>query len=84
MAASARGPRIGELHQVRAEVAPCEVVATGGVAHDPERVGDLDVVAGVTGSAVVVDVEGEPELAGVSEHELAVGVLSWAWVPSQS
>jgi hypothetical protein len=82
----ARGPLTGhaqsslvclarELRQVRAEVAPREVVATGGGADDPEGVRDFDVVAGVTGRAVVVDVEGEPRLAGVAEHELAVGVV---------
>src|SRR4029434_4251489 len=65
----------GELHQVRTEVAVREVAVPGGSAHDPERVGDLDIVAGVTGSAVVVDVEGEPGLAGVLEHERAVGVI---------
>src|SRR4029453_6080719 len=65
----------GELHQVGTEVAVREVAVPGGSAHNPERAGDLDVVAGVTGSAVVVDVEGEPELAGVLEHELAVGVI---------
>jgi hypothetical protein len=54
-----------ELHQVRAEVAAGGVVAPGGVAHDLERVGDLDVVGRVGGSAVVVDVEGEANLAGV-------------------
>jgi hypothetical protein len=42
---------------------------------DPEGVRDFDVVAGVTGRAVVVDVEGEPRLAGVAERELAVGVV---------
>src|SRR4029453_16941157 len=65
----------GELHKVRTEVAVREVAVPGGSAHNPERVGDLDVVAGVTGSAVVVDVEGEPGLAGGLEKELAVGVI---------
>src|SRR5438045_1981996 len=55
----------GELHQVRTEVAAREVAVPGGCAHDPERAVDKDVVAGVTGGAVVVDVDGEPDLAGV-------------------
>jgi catabolite regulation protein CreA len=65
----------GELHQVRAEVAVRQVAVPRGSAHDPERVGNLDVVAGITGSAVVVDVERDPDLAGVLEHEVAVGVV---------
>jgi hypothetical protein len=32
-------------------------------------------VAGVTGGAVVVDVDGGPGLTGVLEHEVAVGVV---------
>src|SRR5262249_37743478 len=64
-----------ELHQVRTEVAVRKVAVPGGCAHDPERVGDLDVVAGVTRSSVVVDVDGEPNLARVFQHEVAVGVV---------
>ena len=48
------------------------VSSTGGVADHLERAGDLDVVVAVAGGAVVVDVDGEPDLAGVLEHELAV------------
>src|SRR6185369_7413431 len=64
-----------ELLQVRTEVAVGEVAIPGGGAHDPERAWDLDVVVGVTGSAVVVDVDGGAGLAGVLEHEVAVGVV---------
>ena len=35
-----------------------------------EAVGDLDIIAGITGSSVVVDVEGDPDLAGALEHEV--------------
>src|SRR4051812_10322035 len=64
-----------ELPQVRTEVALGEVAVPGGGAHDPERAGHLSVVGGVSGSAVVVDVDGEASLAGVLEHEIAVGVV---------
>src|SRR6516225_5287269 len=65
----------GVLHQERAEVQARQVAVPGGWFHDPERAGDFDVVAGVAGSAVVVDVFGVPDRAGVLEHEVAVGVV---------
>src|SRR6185436_19774924 len=64
-----------ELRQVGAEVALREVAVPRGGPDDPEGAGDLDVVVGVAGRAVVVDVEGDPDLAGIAEHELAVGVV---------
>ena len=70
-----RGLLAGERHQVRAEVTVRQVAVPGGSAHEPEGAGDLDVVVGVTRSAVVVDIEGEPDLTGIAEHELAVGVI---------
>src|SRR3954470_13730389 len=57
----------GEFHEVRAKVAVHNVDARG-VAHDPERIGNLLVVVGVAGGAVVVQVDGEPELTGVLKH----------------
>ena len=54
-----------ELAQVGAEVTVDEVVATSDAVDEVEGVGDFRVVVGVTGGAVVVDTDGEPELAGV-------------------
>jgi len=65
----------GVLHQERTEVQARQVAVPGGWFHDPERAVDNEVAAGVTGSAVVVDVDGVPDRAGVLKHQVAVGVV---------